>query len=217
MSTIEYYKILNKEVNHRLGGVHSAKIILYSVDFEEAKPPADANNLQPFADSFSAIAMKLENAGASCLLLCANTTHIFADEIQKKINMPLIHIADETGKEIAKHKLTKIGLLGTRITMEHHFFKDKLLRYGIEALVPEEEDRNYIHNSIFTELGKEIFKPETKTRYLQIINKLQSAGAQGVILGCTEIPLLIKQEDCSIVTFDTTRIHAHAGVKFALS
>jgi len=216
LSTIDYYRIINQQVNRRLGGSHSAKIFLYSVDFEESKPPADAEGWRIATDFLSAIANKLQTAGAECLLLCANTTHLVADGVQQNLKIPLLHIAEATASVIKKQAVKKIGLLGTKFTMERDFFKSKLSRQQIETVIPNAEDRQFIHDSIFNELGKEIFKPETKNRYISIINNLVAQGAEGIILGCTEIPLLIKQEDSPVPVFDTTLIHATAAVDFAL-
>jgi aspartate racemase len=217
VSTIDYYTYINKMVNEQLGGLASAKILMYSMNMEELFKFASASDWNGLALFLSGIAKKLESAGAEGLILCANTPHIVADEVQKSINIPLINIIDETSKEIAKQKINKVILLGTKITMEKDFFKDRLLRSGIETVIPEEADRDFIQASIFNELGKNIFSPETRQRYIEIIRKLQTNGAGGVILGCTEIPLLIKQEDCSIPAFDTTLIHAKAAVEFMLS
>jgi len=218
LSTIEYYSNINRLMNERLGGDNSAKILLYSLNFEEFKPPRfGSTDWDLRAKMLSDIALNLENAGADCLLICANTPHLIADDIQKIINIPLIHIAEATAKEILSKNINKVALLGTKFTMEHNFFKDKLIKNGIEPLIPEENDREFIHLSIFNELGKGIFEEKTRQRYLEIINDLKSKGAQGVILGCTEIPLLIKPTDCSIPAFDTTLIHSKAAVDFALS
>lgn len=217
VSTIDYYKYINQMVNEKLGGINSAKLLLYSMNMDDLFKFASTNDWNGLADFLSSIAKKLETAGAEALILCANTPHIAVETVQKNITIPLIHIADETSKEIIKHKISKVILLGTKITMEQDFFKKRLLNYGIESIVPDEADKEFIHTSIFTELGKGIFKDETKKTYLEVIEKLKKSGAEGVILGCTEIPMLIKQGDCSIKTFDTTLIHAKAAVEFMLS
>jgi len=216
ISTVEYYRIINQQVNERLGGVNSARILLYSVNFEELKPPADWNGWIVTADILSGIAQRLENAGADCLLLCSNTPHIIADLIQQKINIPLVNIAEETSREIAKKKFKTVALLGTKFTMEHVFFKEKLLKNNINTLIPDEAGREFIHSSIYTEFVKGMFKKETKRKFIDIINDLKTKGAEGVIFGCTEIPLLIRQEECPLPIFDTTLIHATAAVDFAL-
>lgn len=217
VSTIDYYTCINKMVNAKVGGIASAKLLLYSMNMEDLFKFGHANDWEGLGKFLSEIAKKLEREGAEALLLCANTPHIAADIVQKNISIPLIHIADETAKEIVKKKINKVILLGTKITMEQDFFKERLKKYGIETIIPEADDREFIQNSIFAELGKAVFLPETKKRYLEIIAKLQKQGGDGVILGCTEIPLLIKQEDCSIPSFDTTLIHATSAVEWALN
>lgn len=216
VSTIEYYRIINQRTNDRLGGLNSAKILLYSMNFEEFKPPADPNGWGPVADTLTGIARRLENAGADCLLLCANTPHMAADSVQKNIRIPLLHIAEVTAKEVVSQNLATIGLLGTKYTMELPFFKDKLSKYNIQTLIPNDIDREFIHASIYTEMGKGIFTNETKRRYLQIIEDLKTRGAEGIIFGCTEIPMLLNQSDCDIPVFDTTALHSRSAVDFAL-
>jgi aspartate racemase len=216
LSTIDYYRIINQLVHERLGGSRSAKILMYSMDFEEFKPPADPKEWGKREEFLINIAKRLEQGGADCIIICANTPHLMADAIQEQIGIPLIHIAEATAAVIANQKINSVGLLGTRTTMEQPFFKDKLAAQGISTLFPNETERGFIHASIFDELGKSIFKPETKARYLDIIGKLKQAGAKGIILGCTEIPLLIKQTDSDLPLFDTTVIHARAAVEFAL-
>lgn len=217
VSTVDYYKLINQQVNEKLGGNSSAKILLYSVNFAEFNPPTDPNEWGELTKKFTDIAVNLEKAGADCVVFCANTPHIIADKVQMVVGVPIISIAEETAKVVASEKLKKVGLLGTRITMEQSFYKDKLSALGIETVIPEFEDRKFIHASILDEMARDIFKPETKQRYLRIINDLISHGVEGIILGCTEIPILIKQEDSSVPLFDTTMIHASAIVDFALS
>jgi len=217
LSTVDYYALINKKVNEKLGGDSSAKILLYSVDFAEYRKLAEENNWEEMSARLCPVAKMLESSGAGCLLLCANTLHIIADDIRKSINIPLIHIAEETTNQIKKAGIKKVGLLGTRFTMEKDFYKKILLENQIEPLIPGDDERMFIHNSIFDELGREIFKPETKKRYIDIIDKLIKNGAEGIILGCTEIPLIIKQEDCPVPVFNTTEIHANAVVEFALA
>ncbi|HUI31366.1 MAG TPA: aspartate/glutamate racemase family protein [Candidatus Acidoferrales bacterium] len=217
VSTVEYYKIINQQINERLGGLNSAKLLLYSVNQGEFKPPSNPSEMGDFPKFLISVAKLLENAGAECLLLCANTSHVAADLIQKNIRIPLLHIAEVTAKAVAKQNIQTVGLLGTKLTMEHPFYKDRLAKFGITALVPEENEREYIHRTIMAELGKAVLKDETKKKYLEIIDELVQKGAGGIILGCTEIPLLIKQSDCRIPVFDTTEIHAMAAVEFALA
>jgi len=217
LSTMDYYRLINQKTADILGELNSAQLLLYSVNFEEFRPPVNPNEWGDLSGKFTAIAQNLEKAGAEAIVLCANTPHIIADDVQQKINIPLIHIAEAVANEIAAKGIQKVALLGTRITMEQPFFKNKLAQKQIEVLIPNAEDRQYLHNSIFEELGKGIFTDATKQKFLRIINGLIEQGAEGVILGCTEFPILIKQEDCAVPTFDTTEIHAHAAVKFALS
>ncbi len=217
VSTVEYYRIINQQVNKRLGGLSSAKILLYSVNQQEFKPATQPAELNEFAKFLTEIAKRLETAGAECLLLCANTPHMAADILQKNIGIPLIHIAEATAKVIIKQGFRKVGLLGTKMTMEQIFYKDRLAKFGITSIIPDETQREYIHRTIMTELEKAILRDETRKRYLEIIDGLAQKGAEGIILGCTEIPLLIKQSNCKIPVFDTTEIHAMAAVEFALS
>ncbi len=217
VSTVDYYRLINQQINEKMGGLNSAKILLYSVNFAEFIPPTDPNGWGDLTKKFTEITTNLEKAGAVCIAFCANTPHIIADDIQRIIDIPIINIAEETAKVISQCKYKKVGLLGTRITMEQSFYKDKLSKYGISVIIPDFEDRKFIHSSILNEMSKEIFKEETKGKYISIINELISNGAEGVVLGCTEIPILIKQSDVSVQLFDTTFIHASAIVNFAIS
>jgi aspartate racemase len=216
VSTVDYYRAINMMTNERLGGLNAAKLFLYSVNMEEFHKLFTAGDWDRVVSLMTGIAQLLESVGAEAIVICANTPHLVADIIQRGIRIPIIHIAEETAKEITRNKIDKVILLGTKFTMEHEFFKKILLKHGIEAIIPEADERNFIHTTIFAELGKGIFKAETKARYLEIIHKLATPDIKGVILGCTEIPLLIKQSDCTITTFDTTLIHARAAVDFAL-
>jgi len=216
VSTVDYYRIINQTVNEKLGGLNSAKLFLYSVNFAEVKKFVDENNWNGISSIFCSAAEKLEYAGAEGMIICANTPHKVADDIRKVIQIPLIHIAEVTAREIRKRGIKKAGLLGTKFTMEDDFFNDKLSEEQIAALIPHIDDREFIHGSIFNELGKGIFTQETRQGYLAIINKLVEQGAEGIIFGCTEIPLLIKPEDCPVPVFDTTIIHAKAAADFAL-
>ena len=215
-STADYYRLLNEEVRKRLGKLNSAKILLYSFNFEEFKPPSDPAGWKKSGEILSGIAQKLEDAGADCIMICSNTPHMVADTVQQNISVPFIHIAEETAKEIARQNINTAGLLGTKFTMEQSFFRDRLEKFGIETLIPEEAERNFIHYTIFNELGIGIFSHETKEKYLEIIEDLKNKGAEGIIFGCTEIPMLIKEEESPLPVFDTLRIHAKAAVDFAL-
>lgn len=216
VSTVDYYRLLNRLVNERLGGLNSARLLLYSVNFEEFRPPDTAEGWEGVTKRIIAIARTLEQGGAEGLVLCANTLHKIADRVQEGIGIPIIHIAEATAAEIAKKHLNKVALLGTKFTMQEPFYHDKLRAQGIETLIPEQSDRLYIHDAILDEMALEIFKPETKLRFLEIIAQLQQRGAQAVVLGCTEIPILIKPADTTAPLFDTTEIHAQAAVDFAL-
>ena len=216
LSTADYYRLINQQVNEKLGGVEAGKIILYSVNFAEIKMLTENNNWDGIAAILKEVARKLESAGADCILIGANTMHKIADEVQGAINIPLIHIAEETARVIESKGFQKVALLGTKYTMQLDFYTKKLAVKGIETIIPGEEDIAYINNAIYTEMGKGIFLPETKNRFIQIIDKLQHAGAEAVILGCTEIPILIKQDDVNLPVLDTTAIHVDAAVKFAL-
>jgi len=216
LSTAEYYRLLNEMVNEKLGGVHSAKIILHSVDFHEIKTLTFAEDWQGIIEIIAGIAKKLEDAGADCILIGANTMHKIAAEVQSAVSIPVIHIAEATAKKIEKQGLTKVALLGTKYTMELGFYQHALAQYQISTIIPDEADRQYIHDAIYNEMGKNIFLPATKHQFLHIIDKLSKEGAEGIILGCTEIPLLLQQSDCSIPVFDTTLIHTSAAIDYAL-
>jgi aspartate racemase len=215
-STVEYYKLLNELVNERLGGAHAAKIILHSVDFAEIKVLTEQQDWKSIAEIICKVAKGVELAGADCLLIGANTMHNIADEVEAAINIPLLHIAEATAAVIKNKGLKKVALLGTKYTMQMDFYKLKLAAKNIETIIPGATDIEFINNSIYSEFSKGIFLPETKQQYLRIIEGLIQQGAEGFILGCTEIPILIKQEDCRVPVFDTGLIHATAAVDFAL-
>lgn len=216
LSTIEYYRLINQGVNARLGASHSAKCIVYSVDFEPIRGITSRHDWDAFLEIAVAVSESLRAAGADAIVLCANTAHVVADRLQQRVDVPVIHLVDALAAEIKRAGLDRVALLGTRYTMELDFFKDRLKKHGIIVTVPGAADRDFIHASIFDELGKEIFLPATKQRYLDIIGGLANGGAQGAILGCTEIPLIITQADSPVPVFDTTAIHAAAAVEFAL-
>lgn len=217
VSTVDYYRLINQMVNKRLGGLNSARMLLYSVNFEEFRPPDTADGWENIAQRVISIARGLEQGGAEGLVLCANTLHKIANQVQEKIEIPIIHISEATAAEIGKSHLGKVALLGTKFTMQEPFYHDKLRAQGIETLIPDQDDRLYIHDAILDEMALEIFKPETKQRFLEIIADLQRRGAQAIVLGCTEIPILIKPADTTAPLFDTTHIHAQAAVDFALA
>lgn len=216
VSTVDYYRLINQYTYQKLGGLNSAKIILYSVNFNEIDLKIKKRKLEDAYPVIQAAVSAIKKAGADCLLLGANTLHIFASQVLSEFELPLIHIGEATAREVKNQKLSKVGLLGTKYTMEKDFYHSKLKGFGIESMVPEKEDRLFIHDTIINELLNEEFKPESKKRFLEIIDQLVKQGAEGIILGCTEIPLLIKQEDTRIPLFNTTEIHARAAVEFAL-
>ncbi len=217
LSTMDYYRLLNQKVNKKLGGVHSAKIILYSLEFEEIKRLTVADDWAGLASLMIDAGNKLSKAGADCLLICANTMHNIADEVAAGIDIPLIHIAEATAKAIAKKSLHKVALLGTKYTMKLPFYTAKLEATGITTIIPNEEDIEFLNNAIYEEMGKGIFLPETKTKVLEIISNLEQQGAEGAILGCTELPILLKNEVHPLPFFDTTQIHVEAALDFALA
>ena len=215
MSTVDYYRLMNQLMHEKLGHSNAARIVLYSVNFQDFKNLLDINDWKTIAALFTDIARKLKDAGADCIVIGANTPHLIADDVQEAVSLPLIHIADATGKEILNSNIKKIALLGTKFVMDNSFFKDKLALYGIETILPIAMERNFIHESIFSELTKAIFTEETKKKYLKIIDRLIDEGAEGVIYACTEIPILLKDEKVNVKTFDTIYIHAKAAVDFA--
>ena len=216
VSTIDYYRFINQGVNDKLGGVNAAELLLHSFNYADIAKNHAEDRWDKTTKMVIEAGVGLKNAGAEAIILCANTTHLIADEAEQAIGLPIINIATATAKAINKHGFKKVALLGTKFTMEKTFFTDKLKAAGIEALTPNQADRDYIHQTLMDELGKGILLPETRTRYLQIIDSLIQQGAQAVILGCTEIPLLIKPEDTDVMQFDTTQIHSAAAVEFVL-
>lgn len=216
-SSIEYYRILNETVKEKLGGLHSAKCVLYSVDFAEIEVLQHQGRWEEAGQQLSTVAQNLEKAGADFVLICTNTMHKLADEIQANLNIPLLHITDATAQEIGKLGIKKVGLLGTRFTMEEDFYKGRLRdKHGYTIIIPEADERETIHRVIYDELVLGVIRPESKGKYLQIVDWLVQAGAEGIIMGCTEIGLLIQQEDSHVPLFDTTRIHAEAAVEYAI-
>ncbi|PKB18072.1 aspartate/glutamate racemase family protein [Flavobacterium sp. 5] len=217
VSTADYYRFINEGINEKLGGVNFAECMIYSFNYNDIKNNNDNNDWESTFNMLSKASQSLKNSGAEAIILCANTMHVIADRIQESIGLPLIHIATETAKEIQKTNIKRVGLLGTKFTMELDFFKDKLSALDIETIIPETDDREFIHETIFNELGKGLILESTKKRYLSIIEKLIDNGAEGIILGCTEIPLLVKQDEVKVPVFDTALIHSNAAVAFALS
>ncbi|TGB00366.1 aspartate/glutamate racemase family protein [Sporolactobacillus shoreae] len=215
-STVDYYRYINTMVQERMGGLHSAKCFMYSFDFDEIATLQKAGDWEKATDLMVQAAIKLEKAGADLLVICTNTMHKMAPEVQAAVSVPLIHIADAAAKAIQKQGLTKVGLLGTKFTMEQSFYKDSLIKHGISTIIPDENDRLVVHNMIYDELCKGICSQSSKDKCLRIIDKLVSQGAEGIVLGCTEIPLLIKQQDSPVTLFDTTYLHAKEVASFVL-
>jgi len=217
VSTLDYYRYINEGINERLGDLEFAECIIYSVNFNDVQRHGWDNWAETFR-LLSAACTHLKAAGAEAIVLCASTAHAIADDLEAYIQLPLIHIATATATEIGRHGFKTVGLLGTKFTMELPFFKDKLRSQNIEALIPQEQAvRDFIQQTIKEELGRGIVSPATKAAYIEVTNQLIACGAEGIVLGCTEIPLLLSQQDVAVPVFDTTRIHAQAAVEFALS
>lgn len=216
-STVAYYQVINRRTNELLGGSHSAKVLLHSVDFDEVARMQHEGRWDDFQDLLIEAAKGLERGGADFFLICANTPHIVADGVQHAVGIPLVHIGDAVGHAIQLAGLRKVGLLGTRFTMEEDFLKSRLDRkFGIESIVREKEDRDLVHSVIYDELVNGDMREESRRAYVKIIDKLTANGAAGIVLGCTEIPLLVSLEDTDAALFDTARIHAELAVDLAL-
>lgn len=215
-STVTYYQIINTVVKEQLGGFHSARCLLYSVDFHEIETCQSNGDWDKSAAILADAAQRLERGGADFLVICTNTMHKVADTVQEAVSIPLLHIAEATAQELVKGDVDKVGLLGTKYTMEQDFYKTKLQEAGIEVLIPEEEDRNTVNHIIYQELCLGIITDPSKQSLLAIINKLVDKGAQGIILGCTEIGLLVQQPDTHVPLFDTALIHAQKAALHAL-
>ena len=217
-SSLEYYRIINRLVKKRLGGLHSAKCLMYSVDFQEIETLQHQGLWDEAGKLLGQAARNLQKGGADFLLICTNTMHKVAPDVQKQIDISLLHIADPTAESVLSQGIRKIGLLGTRFTMQEDFYKGKLVHdHGLEVLTPNDADMDMIHQVIFEELCLGVIKDVSREKYHAVIKRLEAAGAEGVILGCTEIGLLVKDQDSPIALFDTTVIHAEAAVEFALA
>ncbi|KMY32791.1 aspartate racemase [Lysinibacillus xylanilyticus] len=215
-SSAEYYRLMNVEVKLQLGGLHSAKCILYSVDFQEIEHYQAEGEWSKAGQVLAEAAQSLESAGAEFIVICTNTMHKVIDIITEKITIPILHIADATANQIEKASLQKVALLGTKYTMEQDFYRARVEDFGIEVLVPFAEERTEVNRIIYEELCLGKIEQTSKDYYLQVIENLVQLGAQGIILGCTEIGLLIKQEDVNVPVFDTTLLHAQAAVNMAI-
>ncbi|KPN94832.1 aspartate/glutamate racemase family protein [Lysinibacillus sp. ZYM-1] len=215
-SSAEYYRLLNEQVKQKLGGLHSATCILYSVDFQQIEHFQARGQWDQAGNVLAQAAHSLEKAGADFIVICTNTMHKVIDIIESAISIPILHIADATAKQIKEVGLQKIALLGTMYTMEQAFYKSRVEGFGIEVIVPDHNTRKEVNRIIYEELCMGSIIPNSKSYYSQVINELVQAGAQGVILGCTEIGLLIQQQDVNVPVFDTTVIHAQAAVSMAI-
>lgn len=215
-STVTYYRLINEEVKNRLGGLHSAKCLLYSVDFQEVERYQAADEWEKAGQLLGAAAQSLEKGGADFIVICTNTMHKVIEQIEEKINIPVLHIADAAANRIKQSTLKTIGLLGTKYTMEQAFYKSRLESNGIKVLVPETPDREMVNRIIYEELCLGKIRQSSREDYQQVIRRLVDAGAEGIVLGCTEIGLLIKPEDSEVPLFDTTIIHAMESVNLAL-
>jgi aspartate racemase len=216
-SSIEYYRIINEAVKERLGGLHSAKCIMHSVDFAEVEPLQHEGRWDEAAEHMVRAAKSVEAAGADFLVLCTNTMHKTADKMEEQISIPFLHIADATARKVIADGLKTVGLLGTRFTMEDDFYKGRLIdRHSLEVIVPHEDERQIVHQVIYDELCLGRIEAASKQKYVGIMNNLVSQGAEAIILGCTEIGMLVGPDDCDVPVFDTTRIHAEAAVDLAL-
>ncbi len=217
-STIGYYQQINQSVKAALGGLHSAQIILKSVDFDPIEKLQHQGDWEGTAKILAEAAVKTEKAGADFLLICTNTMHKVAPQIEQAISIPLLHIADVTGKHLQDDGIDKVGLLGTAFTMEQDFYRGRLTeKYQLDVIIPEQNDRTIVHQVIYNELCQGIISEDSKQEYLRIIDQLQQSGAEAVILGCTEIGLLVSQQDCQIPLYDTTQLHAFSAAERALS
>jgi len=216
-SSIEYYRVLNETVKRRLGGLHSAKCLMYSVDFAEIEPLQHEGKWAEAADRMVRAGRHLQDGGADFLVLCTNTMHKTADDLEQSLRVPLLHIADATAERIKAEGLSKVGLLGTRFTMEDDFYKGRLVdRHGLEVIVPTDQQRQDVHRIIYDELCLGKIVACSRDRYREVMGNLARRGAQGIVLGCTEIGLLVGAEDSPVAVFDTTKIHAEAAVEYAL-
>ena len=215
-STVSYYQLINETIKEKLGGLHSAKILLYSVDFAEIERYQASGDWDKSAEVLSQIAQNLEQAGADFIVICTNTMHKVAPQIQKTISIPILHIAQATADALLENGIKKVGLLGTKYTMTQEFYKEKLLEAGLEVVIPDQAGVEEVNRIIYDELCLGQIKESSKQTYLSMIDDLKNAGAEAVVLGCTEIGLLVQQEDTDVPLFDTTEIHAQKAAEFAV-
>jgi aspartate racemase len=215
-SSAEYYRLLNEEVRRRLGGLHSADCLLYSLDFAPVAALQAEGRWDEAADVLRAGARRIEAGGADLLLICTNTMHKLADEVAAAVDIPLLHVGDGTAQAIQAAGLSRVGLLGTAFTMEQPFLRDRLEGHGLEVLIPDTDDRAEVHRVIYEELCRGVVRDESRDYYRSVMARLVDHGAQGIIAGCTEIELLVSAADCAVPLFPTTRLHALAAVDRAL-
>ena len=215
-STVTYYKIINETVKEKLGGLHSAKCILYSVDFQEIEECQANGNWEKSGEILGEAAYNLEKAGADFIVICTNTMHKVVNQIKEKISVPILHIAEMTAEKILEKGLKNIALLGTKYTMEQDFYKSKLIEKGINVIIPDKNDIEIINEVIYDELCLGTINSNSKKKFLEIVDKLRNKGAEGIILGCTEIGLLIKNEDTDVPLFDTAIIHAEQAAMYSI-
>lgn len=217
-SSLEYYRIINETVRKRLGGLHSAESLMYSVDFAEIETLQHQGHWQEATQTMIEAARRVERGGADFLVICTNTMHKMAEEVQKNISIPILHIGDATAERVKAERLHRVGLLGTKFTMEEEFYKGRLIqKHGLQVMIPMPEDRSIVHRVIYDELVIGKINPTSRAQYQRIIDELVEQGCEGIVLGCTEIGLLVKEADSRVPLFDTTQIHAIAAVEYALA
>ncbi len=215
-SSLEYYRLINEYTKEKLGNKHSAECLMYSVDFAEIEEMQHKEKWKLLENEMIEYAQNLKKGGAEMIVICTNTMHKMANDIEEKLDIPLLHIADAAAKSINEKKISKVGLLGTKFTMERNFYKNRLKEHDIDVIIPWEEEREIVHNTIYNELIDGVILDESREKFQNIIQNLYARGAEGVVLGCTEIPLLIKEKDSPVPVFATTELHAKEAVEFAL-
>jgi len=216
-STVPYYRLINEAIKARLGGLHSARLVLYSVDFEEIARLQHAGDWDAAGNVLADAAQRLERAGAEALVICANTMHKVAPAIEAAVRMPVLHVVDAVAEDIRAAGFSKVGLLGTRFTMEHPFYAERLAQHGLQALIPEKDDRDIVHRVVYEELCLGKIVDASRDAYRRIMAKLVAQGAEAIILGCTEISMLVGMQDASVPLFDTTAIHARKAAEWSVT
>ena len=216
-STVPYYRLINEAIKTRLGGLHSARLVLYSVDFEEIARLQHAGDWDAAGNVLADAAQRLERAGAEALVICANTMHKVAPAIEAAVRMPVLHVVDAVAEDIRAAGFSKVGLLGTRFTMEHPFYAERLAQHGLQALIPEKDDRDIVHRVVYEELCLGKIVDASRDEYRRIMARLVAQGAEAIILGCTEISMLVGMQDASVPLFDTTAIHARKAAEWSVA